>query len=249
MEIEREFFENGKIYREGQINNDNQLHGYLKEYHKNGQLRFELNYKNGKQIDSQVDSYDQDGNLVRSVDVKNGSLNGNFEEYYPNKKIKRKGVYKDDVIVEEILFDNYGNKTIKQLYNKVYSNSEFKQKLNEFKRKNNDTCSFEVVTLDFNKWGLYKKGYVLGSSHGHNFLKTSEIAIKWPICEDEEDEIYSFDETEFLDYIGNIELNEIFLESENFEAGEVTSTIWNKRAPKDLINKSREISFLTIHGF
>ena len=243
MKTEKTYHDNGNLKEEYQVNDEGVRHGATKLYHKNGQLRAEVNYKNGIQIDGQVDSYDEDGNLVRSVVVNNGNLNGEFEEYYPNKKIKRKGVYKDDVIVEEILFDNYGNKTIKQLYNKVYSNSEFKQKLNEFKRKNNNTCSFEVVTLDFNKWGLYKKGYVLGSFHGHNFLKTSEIYVKWPICEYEEDEIYSFDEAEFLDYIGNIELNEIFLESENFEAGKVTSTIWNLRAPKDLINKSREINF------
>lgn len=243
MEIQRFYFDTGELECEQEVDSNEILNGFVRYYHKNGNLQTEVFWKDGKQLDGQVDSYDEEGNLVRSVYIKNGTQNGEFEEYYPNKKIKRKGVYKNGVIVEEILFDNNGNKTIIQLYNKVFSNSEFKQKLNEFKRKNNDICSFEGITLDLNKWGLYKKGYILGSFQGHNFIKTSEIGVKWAIDDEYWDEICSYDEGEFLDFIGNEELNQFFLESEDFESGEVTSVIWNEGVPKDVVNKSRENSF------
>ena len=243
MEIQRFYFDTGELECEQEVDSNGILNGFVRYYHKNGNLQTEVFWKDGKQLDGQVDSYDEEGNLVRSVYIKNGTQNGEFEEYYPNKKIKRKGFYKNGVIVEEILFDNNGNKTIIQLYNKVFSNSEFKQKLNEFKRKNNDMCSFEGITLDLNKWGLYKKGYILGSFQGHNFIKTSEIGVKWAIDDEYWDEICSYDEGEFLDFIGNEELNQFFLESEDFESGEVTSVIWNEGVPKDVVNKSRENSF------
>lgn len=47
--------------------------------------------------------------LDRQVIAKKEIKEGAFEEYYPNKKAKRLAVYKNDVLIEEHTFDEFGN--------------------------------------------------------------------------------------------------------------------------------------------
>jgi antitoxin component YwqK of YwqJK toxin-antitoxin module len=47
--------------------------------------------------------------LDRVVIAKKEVKDGKFEEYFPNKKIKRSAVYKNDVLIEEQTYDEFGN--------------------------------------------------------------------------------------------------------------------------------------------
>jgi antitoxin component YwqK of YwqJK toxin-antitoxin module len=49
--------------------------------------------------------------LDRQVIAKKEIREGAFEEYYPNQKPKRLAVYKNDVLIEEHIFDEFGNET------------------------------------------------------------------------------------------------------------------------------------------
>jgi antitoxin component YwqK of YwqJK toxin-antitoxin module len=47
--------------------------------------------------------------LDRQEIVKNEIREGAFEEYFPNKKLKRIAIYKKDVLIEEHIYDEFGN--------------------------------------------------------------------------------------------------------------------------------------------
>ena len=49
--------------------------------------------------------------LDRQVVAKKEVRDGVFEEYFPNQKMKRAAVYKNDVLIEEHVFDEFGNET------------------------------------------------------------------------------------------------------------------------------------------
>ncbi|MES2590098.1 MAG: hypothetical protein V4622_14050 [Bacteroidota bacterium] len=47
--------------------------------------------------------------LDRQVVSKNEIREGVFEEYFPNKRMKRSAIYKNDILIEEHVFDDFGN--------------------------------------------------------------------------------------------------------------------------------------------
>jgi antitoxin component YwqK of YwqJK toxin-antitoxin module len=49
--------------------------------------------------------------LDRQVITKKEIREGVFEEYFPNQKMKRQAIYKKDVLIEEHVFDEFGNET------------------------------------------------------------------------------------------------------------------------------------------
>lgn len=84
----REFYENGNIKEEYQINESGKHHGTKKLYHENGQLQVEVNYTNGIQDDGTTISYHDNGIKARQVILLNGKFNGEFSEWHENGQKK-----------------------------------------------------------------------------------------------------------------------------------------------------------------
>ena len=91
----REFYENGNVKEEYQINDSGERHGTTKLYHENGQLQVELNWTNGIQDDGEIISYHDDGSKAKTSNLKNHFLNGPYFEWYKNGKLKTEGSYQD----------------------------------------------------------------------------------------------------------------------------------------------------------
>jgi antitoxin component YwqK of YwqJK toxin-antitoxin module len=107
------------------------LHGTYLSYSKDGKVTSKLNYNEGKK-DGLCTFFFDDGKLLRtenwSKDVKNGDFKtyfyqghiqtsesfsknlreGWFEERYPNQKLKRKALYRKDILIEEYTYDEQG---------------------------------------------------------------------------------------------------------------------------------------------
>ena len=92
----REFYENGNIKEEYQINESGKHHGTKKLYHENGQLKVEVNWTNGIQDDGEIISYHDNGVKARQVIMLEGCFNGAFTEWHKNGQKKIQGTYKND---------------------------------------------------------------------------------------------------------------------------------------------------------
>lgn len=207
--------------------------GVSEYFHENGKLQVKIFFKNGSQLDGRVDSFDEEGNLVRSVYVKNDELNGPFQEYYSNGDLKKKGVYVNGKIVDEKKSDNKVNKNKVLINHDVFTNVEFKQKLEDFKRENNDQYSFKITNFQFNKWSLTQDIYQIGEFKGYKFIKYCVEDVKFPLDEYEYEEILSYKEDDLLNFIGNKELNELCLWP-NPELSLVKKITWEKNTPEKI---------------
>lgn len=127
-----EYFKGSKIYKE--INYENgQLNGPFIIYNEEGTILEDLNYALGKKH-GLCQYYFEDGTLLKVENWSNGikagefkyfyiqgfiqskesynkkgQRDGEFEERYPDDKIKKRSIYKKDVLIEEHVFDQYGN--------------------------------------------------------------------------------------------------------------------------------------------
>ena len=128
---------NGNIKEEFQINKIKERNGITRMYHENGQLQVEINFTNGIQDDGTIISYHDNGKKARSVFLVDGNFEGDFFEWHKNGEMSKKGLYKNDGIVEEeCVYDLDGNL--------IY---EYKNKEGEIKQINyysNGNIRFEV---------------------------------------------------------------------------------------------------------
>ena len=65
IETVKEYFEDGKLLREFQVNKKGQKNGFLKQYHSNGELQVELSYTDGVQNGGTVVSFHSNGVKAR----------------------------------------------------------------------------------------------------------------------------------------------------------------------------------------
>jgi hypothetical protein len=222
MEIEREFFENGKIHREGQINKDNQLHGYFREYHKNGQLRLEVNFKNDIQCPGEVTSFHENGKKKRQVFVddkqkyngeffewydngsikikgfyKNGEFDGDFKEFFENGALKAELKYKEGKIIART---DYLDNGLKLNEVKVKSNSELRDKINECLSISEGEIYIENFEIDIDKdqsrW-CGRQSYIIGDYQGYKYY--CKVAV-----EKKREEIYDSNVNGIYDYIKDL---------------------------------------------
>ena len=102
IETVKEYFEDGKLLREFQVNKKGQKNGFLKQYHSNGELQVELSYTDGVQNGGTVVSFHSNGVKAREANLKKGSiLDGEFTEWNEDGSLKTKGSYKDGVIQDK----------------------------------------------------------------------------------------------------------------------------------------------------
>lgn len=127
-----EYFPGSKIEKEVNYK-EGLLHGSFIIYNKDGIVLQDLNYYQGKK-DGVCQYYYEEGSLLSvenwSKGVKSGEFktfyiqghiqskesynkrgerHGDFEERFPNDKVKRTAIYKKGKLVEEHIFDEYGN--------------------------------------------------------------------------------------------------------------------------------------------
>ena len=127
----KEYYKDSKIHKE--INYENGvLHGPFLTYDFEGNLLKELNYEEGEKDDTWKYYYN-DGSLLRTESwdegvkdgvfktfyiqghiqtmetYKKGMKHGEFMERFPDDKIKREAIYKKDELIEEHVYDKWGN--------------------------------------------------------------------------------------------------------------------------------------------
>lgn len=127
----KEYWPGSKIKKEVEYLNGT-MNGKFIQYDTKGKVMEELRYVAGKK-DGNQKYYYNDGSLLRTENwklgvkdgefktfyiqgfiqtletYKKGQKNGRFIENYPDNKIKREAIYKNDVLVEEHEYDKYGN--------------------------------------------------------------------------------------------------------------------------------------------
>ena len=129
--LKQEFYPGSKIKKEVYYENG-VFHGPFLVYDEEGNLLQELNYSEGEK-DGESKYYYDDGSLLRTENwdegvkegtfktfyiqgfpqkienYKKGMKHGYFEERFNDDKIKREAYYKKDELVEEHVYDKYGN--------------------------------------------------------------------------------------------------------------------------------------------
>ncbi len=89
--IVREYYYDGSLRFEYQINRDSIIDGFFKEYDSEGSIRSLLNYKNG-QLDSIATFYYENGRVEKILNYVYDSLVGSQKRFYPNDIIKQYSV-------------------------------------------------------------------------------------------------------------------------------------------------------------
>lgn len=100
--INKTYHENGSLHEEYSLNDKGERDGFYRCYHENGQLKVELKFKDGKQEDGLAISYHDNGNKAREVFIENSRRQGEFQEWFPDGRLKLKGIYEDNQIVKEL---------------------------------------------------------------------------------------------------------------------------------------------------
>ncbi len=133
-ETVKEYYEDGNLSREFQVNKKGEKNGFFKQYHNNGELQVEVSYTDGVQNGGTVVSFYSNGVKAREANLKKGSiLDGPFKNYYESGSLKMEGAYKNDVLdgesksyyengnINEIAYSKYGLKKVRKKY---YQNGE-----------------------------------------------------------------------------------------------------------------------------
>lgn len=100
-------FQNGKLWRTRIYHND-KIASQIIEYYENGQPKNGGNYFWGNGV---LLEYDSLGFITSKKTYREFKLNGQFEEYFTNRQLKEKGIYKNNkywTIYER--YDSLGNK-------------------------------------------------------------------------------------------------------------------------------------------
>ena len=143
----REFYENGNVKGEHQVNESGELHGTMKLYHENGQLQVEVSFTNGIQDDGEIISYHDNGFKARQVIRLKGSFNGAFTEWHKNGQPKISGTYKNNKSNIHKEWDQEGN--LLDFKNIKFNNETIRKVIK-------DWCEDQQSTLnkygDINTW-------------------------------------------------------------------------------------------------
>ncbi len=127
----KEYYKDSKIHKE--INyEEGILHGPFLVYDSEGNLLQELNYDEGEKDDTwkyyyndgsllRTESWDEgvkdgvfkvfyiQGHIQSMESYRKGEKHGEFMERFPDDKIKRSAIYKRNKLIEEHVYDKYGN--------------------------------------------------------------------------------------------------------------------------------------------
>ncbi len=128
----KEYYPGSKLQKEVHYRNG-VMHGPFLEYDPDGQVLQELNYNNGEK-DGEWKFYYNSGDLLRIENWDNGTKRGEFktffiqghiqhlkvydrrgrkhgwfESYFPDGKLRRKALYRRDELIQEHVYDEFGN--------------------------------------------------------------------------------------------------------------------------------------------
>ncbi|MFY0631687.1 MAG: hypothetical protein JXR05_15085 [Flavobacteriaceae bacterium] len=104
-----EYFSNGKIDLESNYNSNGYLEGVRNQYHKNGSLFSTGQYDNKGRKKGTWYYYTIEGKLKSIKNYRLNSLNGHYEDHYPNGNRKEKGNYRNNRKVGTwYYYDEYG---------------------------------------------------------------------------------------------------------------------------------------------
>lgn len=102
------YHENGQVSAELGYKN-NKEDGLVKHYFESGQISLEGEWKSGKKVGKWT-TYFRNGAERTSENYDNGIQQGKFYEFYEEGgKLKREATYENGYLMEEFLFDQYGN--------------------------------------------------------------------------------------------------------------------------------------------
>lgn len=130
--VRKEYFPGSKLRKEVNYK-EGKMHGSFIVYNEDGDVMQELNYKDGEK-DGEWKYYYNSGDLLKIQNWDNGVPRGEFKMFYiqghlqklevfdrkgrkhgwfetrfPDDKVKRRALYKKDELVEEHVYDEYGN--------------------------------------------------------------------------------------------------------------------------------------------
>lgn len=113
-EKEIEYYENGTVKTEAEINGDDKLNGKFIAYYPDGQIEAQMNYTEGK-IDGIYKTYYKDGTIRNLYHYKKGQKDGVFKIFYPNGDLKIIGrYYKDEP--DSLGYEYFDDGEIQRIY-------------------------------------------------------------------------------------------------------------------------------------
>lgn len=104
---QKEFYENGNMKSIIKLNSDNNFHGEATFYFENGNIEKTVSYNNGY-IKKCVVFY-ENGGIMWQAPYMNNKKNGEYIEFYPNNKIKKRINFSSDTILNSIEYDTLDN--------------------------------------------------------------------------------------------------------------------------------------------
>jgi uncharacterized protein len=136
----KHWYDNGKLFAEGNENEDKKLTGFVKFYYSSGQLLSEGAYDNKGEKTGPWKFYHHNGNLKEKVVFKEGKYDGERCEYYLSGALRSKLSYKNGALDGEnnvywpsgVIRGSYGYKTDKTEGAQIdfYNNGKKKSELN-----------------------------------------------------------------------------------------------------------------------
>jgi len=139
---EKQYYENGNIESESEVNENGQLHGVTRIYHENGQLLGEISFTNDIQDDGEFISYHENGRKAKELTYLNNLLNGPFYEYHKNGQLIIEGLYNNGVITFLKEWDENG-----VLTNETSTNNNLFSILSELTLEKRYTIFFVLIGI------------------------------------------------------------------------------------------------------
>ena len=151
----KNYYENGNLKGETELNSEGIRHGITKIYHENGQLQAQLEYTNGKQKDGEIISFHDNGNKARCINLLNGNYEGDFIEWHKNGVISRKGVYENDKVIFDNLHFPTGEIKIRRVWNNEIKSEEY-----EYDIDGNIICEYKNKEGKIEQTNYYSNGNI-----------------------------------------------------------------------------------------
>ncbi len=108
-----DFYENGEVRMEVEVDSKGIRNGLYREYYSNGTIKAEGHYKDDK-MEGEYKEYYEDGTLSIDATFKADSIFGDYISYYPNKSKKKEIVHDPSTQIEKIT-EYYENGKVKIL--------------------------------------------------------------------------------------------------------------------------------------
>ena len=180
------FYDNGKKYRETNLNGVN-LHGMDTKWYKNGQKEFQCIYENGISIIPELNWYST-GELQISYDKNKEKKTGHFVEWYKSGNLKLSSIEYDTIVLGSIDREYYENGQIERI-SYINLGKQFFISFYENGQKREEGYVFNGLNSKLGKWQKWYENGNLNREYFYDEITPNQKEGVWTWF-DENGDIY-----------------------------------------------------------